>query len=84
MACGRPVFLHKQLAMNKSLLQWSIENATVLFFDSDYEYVSKLKALMDSKDYRYYLQETCSKTIRKIIDNNIETQNLNKFLINLN
>lgn len=84
MACGRPVFLHRQLSMNKSLLQWSIENATALFFDSDHEYISKLKSFIDSKDYRYYLQETCSKTIRKIIDNKTETENLNKFLINLN
>jgi glycosyltransferase involved in cell wall biosynthesis len=83
MACGKPVFLHRQLAQNKSLMQWSIENVTALFFESSEEYVAKLKSLIDSKDYRHFIQTTTAKVIRQIIDNNKETEKLGHFLNNL-
>jgi glycosyltransferase involved in cell wall biosynthesis len=83
MACGKPVFLHRQLAQNKSLMQWSIENITALFFETHEEYYAKLKALTESKDYRYFLQSTTAKVIRQIIDNKKETEKLGQFLNNL-
>jgi hypothetical protein len=83
MASGRPVFLHRKLAQNKSLMQWSIENMTALFFETPEEYCAKLKALTTSKDYRYFLQSTTAKVIREIIDNTKETEKLNTFLNNL-
>jgi hypothetical protein len=83
MASGRPVFLHRQLAQNKSLMQWSIENVTALFFETPEEYYAKLKALVDSKDYRHFLQTTTAKAIRHIINNENETEKLNTFLNNL-
>jgi glycosyltransferase involved in cell wall biosynthesis len=83
MACGRPVFLHRGLSQNKSLMQWSIENVTALFFESIEEYNAKLKALVDSKDYRHFLQTTTAKVIRHIINNEEETKKLNNFLNNL-
>jgi hypothetical protein len=83
MACGRPVFMHRQMAKNKSLMNWSIENVTALFFESEYEYIAKLKALYDSKEYRHFLQYTTANVIRQIIDNNIETEKLGHFLNNL-
>jgi hypothetical protein len=83
MACGKPVFLHRQLSQNKSLLQWSIENTTALFFETPGEYYAKLKALVDSKDYRHFLQTTTASVIRQIINNEEETKKLNNFLNNL-
>jgi glycosyltransferase involved in cell wall biosynthesis len=83
MACGKPVFMHRQMAQNKSLMNWSIENVTTLFFESEYEYIAKLKALYESKDYRYFLQHTTASAIRQIIDNNKETEKLGHFLNNL-
>lgn len=83
MACGKPVFLHRQLSQNKSLMQWSIENTTALFFDSSEEYAAKLKALVDSKDYRHFLHYQTANTIRQIIDNQKETEKLRNFLNNL-
>jgi hypothetical protein len=83
MACGKPVFLHRQLSKNKSLLKWSIENTTALFFDSTEEYIAKLKALTDSKDYRHYLQTMTAHAIRQIINNENETKKLGEFLNNL-
>jgi hypothetical protein len=83
MACGRPVLMHRQMAKNKSLMQWSIENTTALFFESNYEYIAKLKALYESKDYRYYLQNMTASVIRQIIDNDRETEKLGHFLNNL-
>lgn len=83
MACGKPVFLHRKLSQNKSLLQWSIENVTALFFDSAEEYIAKLKALTESKDYRHFLQNTTSNVIRQIINNENETKKLGHFLNNL-
>lgn len=83
MACGKPVFLHRQLSKNKSLLQWSIENTTALFFDSTEEYIAKLKALTESKDYRHFLQNTTANVIRQIINNQKETEKLGQFLNNL-
>lgn len=83
MACGRPVLIHRQMAKNKSLMQWSIENTTALFFESNYEYIAKLKALYESKDYRYYLQNMTASVIRQIIDNDRETEKLGHFLNNL-
>lgn len=83
MACGRPVFMHRQMAQNKSLINWSIENVTALFFESQHEYIAKLKALYDSKEYRHFLQYTTASAIRQIIDNQKETQKLGHFLNNL-
>jgi len=83
MACGKPVFMHRQMAKNKSLMNWSIENVTTLFFESEYEYIAKLKALYDSKEYRHFLQYTTANVIRQIIDNNAETEKLGHFLNNL-
>jgi hypothetical protein len=83
MACGKPVFMHRRMAQNKSLMQWSIENVTALFFESEYEYIAKLKALYESKDYRYFLQNTTANIIRQIIDNQRETEKLGHFLNNL-
>jgi len=83
MACGRPVLMHRQMAKNKSLMQWSIENTTALFFENNYEYIAKLKALYESKDYRYYLQNMTASVIRQIIDNDRETEKLGHFLNNL-
>lgn len=83
MACGKPVLMHRQMAKNKSLMNWSIENVTALFFESEYEYIAKLKALYDSKEYRHFLQYTTANVIRQIIDNNAETEKLGHFLNNL-
>jgi glycosyltransferase involved in cell wall biosynthesis len=83
MACGKPVFLHRALTQNKSLMQWSIENVTALFFETNGEYIAKLKALMESKDYRHFLQNTTSKVIRQIINNENETKKLSIFLNSL-
>jgi glycosyltransferase involved in cell wall biosynthesis len=83
MACGKPVFLHRRLSQNKSLKQWSIENITALFFETPEEYHSKLKALIDSRDYRYFLQTTTAEVIRQIINNEKETQKLGHFINNL-
>jgi hypothetical protein len=83
MACGKPVFLHRNLAQNKSLIQWSIENVTVLFFETNEEYIAKLKALTESKDYRHFLQTNTAKVIRSIINNENETKKLDNFLNNL-
>lgn len=83
MACGRPVLMHRQMAKNKSLMNWSIENVTALFFESQHEYIAKLKALYDSKEYRHFLQYTTANVIRQIIDNNQETEKLGHFLNNL-
>jgi hypothetical protein len=83
MACGKPVLMHRQMAKNKSLINWSIENVTALFFESEYEYIAKLKALYDSKEYRHFLQYTTANVIRQIIDNNAETEKLGHFLNNL-
>jgi hypothetical protein len=83
MATGNPVFLHRQLSKNKSLLQWSIENKTAFFFDTEEEYINKLKSLIESRDYRYYIQSTTANTIRQIIDNETETEKLKFFIENL-
>ena len=71
------------MAQNKSLMNWSIENVTALFFESQHEYIAKLKALYDSKEYRHFLQYTTASVIRQIIDNQKETQKLGHFLNNL-
>ena len=83
MACGKPVFMHRKMAQNKSLMQWGIENTTALFFETEMEYIAKLKALHESKDYRYFLQYTTASAIRQIIDNQKETEKLGHFLNNL-
>jgi hypothetical protein len=83
MASGKPVFMHRKMAQNKSLMNWSIENVTTLFFESEHEYIAKLKALYESKDYRYFIQYTTASAIRQIIDNDKETEKLGHFLNNL-
>jgi len=83
MARGRPVFLHREQSINKSLTQWSIENLTALYFSTYEEYNAKLKAFLESKDYRHYFQKNTASMIRQIINNDIETEKLGNFLNSL-
>ena len=83
MARGRPVFLHKKFAQGKSYLNWAIENATSLYFGDNKELKSKMKSIIECQEYRYWLQEHCSKAIRSLINNTEQTNNLKTFLNNL-
>ena len=83
MASGRPVFLYAPYAPDKSYKNWAIENMTAFFFTDPYELRCKLKALIESTEYRHYIQHTCARVIRKLINNEEQTANLKKFLENL-
>lgn len=83
MASGRPVFLHRELSQNKSLLNWSIESETAFFFSSPEEFINKALAFYENKEFRHTVQEKCSKRIRQLIDNEEQFYNLKTFLNNL-
>lgn len=83
MACGRPVFLHRQLAQNKSYLNWSLENETCFYFESLEEISAKLAALLACPEYRNFIQWSTANRIRQLIDNKEQTDKLAKFLNNL-
>jgi hypothetical protein len=80
MACGRPVFLSSALSKNKSYENWAVENKTCLYFEDSRDFACKAKALIDSKDYREYLQGKCAATIRELINNEEQTNKLGTFL----
>lgn len=80
MACGRPVFLHRDLAEGKSYMNWAVENNTALFFGNALEFMVKSKALIDCKEYRHFVQKSCSITIRKLVNNEQQTELLGIFL----
>lgn len=83
MAVGRPVFVHRDLAKQCSYQNWCIEGETAFYISSPAEYRAKLKALIDSKDYRDFVHWNCAQKIREYIDNCAETERLGKFLENL-
>tara|TARA_Y100001938_G_scaffold29079_1_gene39274 strand:+ start:16740 stop:17705 length:966 start_codon:yes stop_codon:yes gene_type:complete len=83
MASGRPVFLYSKYSGDKSYQQWAIENVTALYFSDAYELHCKAKAMLESEDYRHHLQHTCAENIRKLINNEEQTDNLKHFLENL-
>lgn len=83
MACGTPVFLHRDLSQRRSYTQWAIEGETAFYISSPAEYRAKLKALIDSKDYRDFIHFNCAQKIREYISNENETEKLGKFLDNL-
>lgn len=83
MACGRPVFLHRQLAKNKSYLNWAFENDTCFYFESLEEITAKLGALLACAEYRNWIQSNTAHRIRQLINNEEQTAKLGKFLGNL-
>jgi len=80
MAKGRPIFIPRNQVANKSMNQWCIENLTAIHFDTIEEYTVKLKAYLECKDYRHFLQINTASIIRQIINNEEETKKLGKFL----
>ena len=82
-ASGRPVFLLKQYNQDKSYLQWLIEGETAFYVSSVQEFRAKLKALIDSPDYRNWVHYNCAQKIRQYINNEEETTKLGNFLENL-
>lgn len=83
MAVGRPVFVHRDLAKQCSYQNWCIEGETAFYISSPAEYRAKLKALIDSPDYRNWVHYNCAQKIREYINNENETEKLGKFLENL-
>ena len=91
MARGRPVFLHRELTdgkvqnmnVQRAYLNWAIENNTALFFGNPLEFMAKSKALIECEEYRHFTQKSCSITIRKLINNEEQTEYLRQFLENL-
>ena len=83
MACGTPVFLHRELSKRRSYTQWAIEGETAFYISSPAEYRAKLKALIDSKDFRDFTHWNCAQKIREYINNEEQTEKLGKFLENL-
>ena len=83
MARGRPAFLIRQFSQDKTYTEWSIEGETAFYVSSVQEFRAKLKALIDSKDFRDWTHWNCAQKIREYIDNCSETEKLGKFLENL-
>lgn len=83
MARGRPVFLVRQFAQDKSYTEWSIEGETAFYVSSVQEFRAKLKALIESKDYRNWVHFNCAQKIRQYINNEEECIKLGNFLENL-
>jgi hypothetical protein len=83
LAAGRPVFLTRPYSQNKSLQQWCIENKTAFFFDTPEEFKMKALRFIEDKDFRHSTQEQCAKTIREIINNDLEFEKLKNFIDNL-
>lgn len=83
MAAGRPVFLHRQLAENKSYKNWAIEGLTAYYFNDAQEFENKALAFYENQEFRHSQQEACAKAIRKMINNDEQFSNLKNFLNNL-
>ena len=82
-AIGRPVFLLRQYNQHKSYLQWLVEGETAFYVSSIQEFRAKLKALIDSPDYRNWVHWNCAQKIREYINNEDQIERLGKFLENL-
>ena len=67
----------------RAYLNWAIESNTAMFFGNPLEFQAKSKALIECEEYRHFAQKSCSITIRKLIDNEEQTENLRQFLENL-
>jgi glycosyltransferase involved in cell wall biosynthesis len=83
MATGRPVFLHRQLAENKSYKNWAIEGLTAYYFSDIGEFQNKALAFYENREFRHSQQEACAKAIRKMINNEEQQEKLKSFLNNL-
>jgi hypothetical protein len=79
-ATGRMVFLYKPYSINKTYLNWCIEDKTCFYFSTQEELFSKIKNYREKVDY---YQPNAAKNIRELINNDRQTKRLNDFLINL-
>ena len=93
MAMGRPVFLYRAFAGDKSYRDWAIEGETCFFFgnpvdpnftDEGYdELMFKLKKLHEDESFRHETQRKCSESIRQLVNNEEQTENFRLFLENI-
>ena len=83
MAAGRPVFLYRPYMAGRTLLNWSVEGDTCFTFGTLAEYAEKFQSYVSSKDQCASIQESCSKRIREIVNNEEQTNKLKQFLDNL-
>jgi len=80
MATGRPVFIYRPFAVGKTLMHFCSEGETCFMFSTLLEYEEKLSQYVRNKDHCAEVQKTCSEQVRKLVDNNKQTDNLKIFL----
>lgn len=83
LACGRPCLLYKPFAKDRSYTKWCIEDKSALYFESPEEFKSKLTKLVTDEEYRHSLQESTANTVRKVVNNEEQNNNLKLFFENL-
>lgn len=84
LARGRPCFLYKNFSHKMSYTNWCIEGETAFYFSNELEFVKKANRFILDSDFRHKIQENTARTVRKIINNDEQTESLKKFLENLN
>jgi len=83
LAFGRPLILHRQLSQGKSLLRWSHQYLSAFFIENGRDYSELLTAFNRSLDFLFLSQELAYDTVRKIVVEEEQVNNLKEFLENL-
>lgn len=83
MSLGRPMLLHKDCSMGKSLMRWSLPNQTCLFFNDGKDFRDIVEAAVACPEWVEGFQRSCYRRIRELVDTEKEIETLRKFLENL-
>ncbi len=82
LAFGRPLILHRQLSLGKSLMKWSKQFQTCFFIENGRDYIEVIDAFKN-RDFLYAAQNSAYSTVREIVCEEEQSFLLHKFLENL-
>jgi len=68
LSVGRPVILYRPYSYNRTYRNWCIDGLTALYFDTEEEFVKKMRAFISCDYYRHEMQHNASRIVREVIN----------------
>jgi len=83
LSVGRPVILYRPYSYNRTYRNWCIDGLTALYFDTEEEFVKKMRTFISCDNYRHEMQHNASRIVREVINVNEQNASLKIFLRSL-
>ena len=80
LSSGRPVIMHRSWVKDKTYNLWCHEGQSVILVSTVDECVEQIGKLVNNEEYRHSLQDKSAKAVRAAINNQEQTEKLQKYL----